>query len=90
MGGTSATQTRGRKARTTSKIAMLSRFVVLAALANLSVLKCCRTTARNTHMWRVPRSLNIGHTSRIVEMIDLFPTLIELVSAMSMASAKAV
>ena len=41
-------------------------------------------------MWRVPRSLNIGHTSRIVEMIDLFPTLIELVSAMSMASAKAV
>ena len=69
---------------------MLSRFVVLAALANLSVLKCCRTTARNTHMWRVPRSLNIGHTSRIVEMIDLFPTLIELVSAMSMASAKAV
>ena len=38
-------------------------------------------------MWRVPRSLNIGHTSRIVEMIDLFPTLIELVSAMSITSA---
>ena len=41
-------------------------------------------------MWRVPRSLNIGHTSRIVEMIDLFPTLIELVRAIFVGLAEAI
>ena len=34
--------------------------------------------------------MNTGHTSRIVEMIDLFPTLIELVRAISIGLAEAV
>lgn len=26
------------------------------------------TTARNTLLWRVPHSMNVGHTARIVEV----------------------
>jgi hypothetical protein len=29
------------------------------------------TAARNTLLWRVPGSMYIGHTSRLVEMVDL-------------------
>lgn len=36
------------------------------------------TGARNTLLWRVPGSTNTGRTTRLVEMVDLYPTLIEL------------
>ena len=36
------------------------------------------TAARNTLLWRVPGLAEPGYTTRIVEMLDLFPTLVEL------------
>ena len=36
------------------------------------------TGARNSLLWRVPGGMYTGFTSRLVEMVDLYPTLVEL------------
>ena len=44
------------------------------------------TATRNTLMWRVPGGKNSGKSNRLVEMVDLYPTLLELTGLPQMRS----